>query len=77
MSILLDIVPNHVATDPVTNPWWADVLEHGRSSFYSSYFDINWNHTAFGLKGKVLAPILGNHLPVVIKGMRYSLSSEK
>ena len=29
MGLLLDIVPNHMSTDPVADPWWADVLEAG------------------------------------------------
>ncbi len=38
---MMDIVPNHMAAHP-ENPWWQDVLEHGQSSPYASYFDIDW-----------------------------------
>src|ERR1043166_3686230 len=31
MGLLLDIVPNHMSTEP-SNPWWFDVLEYGRST---------------------------------------------
>ena len=31
MGLLLDIVPNHMAMSS-QNPWWMDVLEHGRAS---------------------------------------------
>src|SRR5687767_9713029 len=31
LGLVLDIVPNHMAAS-VENPWWYDVLEHGRSS---------------------------------------------
>ena len=42
-EFVLDIVPNHVGVDvPQANPWWWDVLAHGRSSRYASYFDIDW-----------------------------------
>ena len=31
MGVLVDIVPNHVGVaTPAANPWWWDVLEHGR-----------------------------------------------
>ena len=43
MGFLLDIVPNHVGVDDAkANPWWWDVLTHGRGSRYASYFDIDW-----------------------------------
>ncbi|NUT90987.1 MAG: malto-oligosyltrehalose synthase, partial [Saccharothrix sp.] len=38
LGLVVDIVPNHMATGP-ENPWWSDVLEHGRSSKYADYFD--------------------------------------
>src|SRR3990170_7002183 len=37
MGILLDIVPNHMAAS-VENPWWRDVLQHGRTSRYARFF---------------------------------------
>ena len=42
MGLLLDIVPNHMAASP-DNSWWTDVLEHGASSPFAEYFDIDWN----------------------------------
>lgn len=56
MGLLLDIVPNHMAMG-TENPWWMDVLEHGRASAYAGFFDIDWS--APGLEGKVLVPVLG------------------
>ena len=47
MGFLLDIVPNHVGVDVAkANPWWWDVLTHGRGSRYASYFDIDWDGRA-------------------------------
>ncbi len=43
MGLLLDLVPNHMCIDHVSNVWWNDVLENGASSSYSRYFDIDWN----------------------------------
>ncbi|GAB3246256.1 malto-oligosyltrehalose synthase [Nocardioides dilutus] len=43
MGVLVDIVPNHVGVaTPEANPWWADVLEHGRESAYAGFFDVDW-----------------------------------
>jgi (1->4)-alpha-D-glucan 1-alpha-D-glucosylmutase len=53
LGFVLDIVPNHVGVDvPQANPWWWDVLAHGRSSRYAAYFDIDWD------AGPVLLPML-------------------
>ena len=41
--------------DPPQNPWWWDVLTHGRDSRYADAFDIDWD---FG-GGRVRVPILG------------------
>ncbi|MGI9002516.1 MAG: malto-oligosyltrehalose synthase [Pseudonocardia sp.] len=53
LQIVVDLVPNHVGIAlPKVNPWWWDVLTHGRGSPYASYFDIDWE------AGPVLLPIL-------------------
>jgi (1->4)-alpha-D-glucan 1-alpha-D-glucosylmutase len=57
MGLVVDIVPNHVGVaDPEQNKWWWDVLEHGRDSTYSSFFDIDW--TLDG--GRIVLPVLGS-----------------
>lgn len=56
MGLLLDIVPNHMATDPA-NAWWWDLLTHGPASDRAAWFDIDWE--APQTSGKVLAPFLG------------------
>ncbi len=58
MGWLQDIVPNHMAYDGA-NPWLADLLENGPASEFHRFFDIDWNPVHPGLKGKVLAPFLG------------------
>ncbi|KAA9107888.1 malto-oligosyltrehalose synthase [Microbacterium rhizomatis] len=56
LGILIDTVPNHMGiSEPAQNPWWWDVLTHGRGSRYAEAFDIDWD---FG-GGKVRVPILG------------------
>ncbi|MGE0223533.1 MAG: malto-oligosyltrehalose synthase [Acetobacteraceae bacterium] len=59
LGLIVDIVPNHMAVGSDDNPWWTDVLRHGRASRYASYFDIDWECDDPDLRGKVLAPFLG------------------
>ncbi|MDE2028437.1 MAG: malto-oligosyltrehalose synthase, partial [Candidatus Omnitrophica bacterium] len=54
-----DIVPNHMAFDSA-NRLLMDVLENGPHSRYYSFFDIQWDHPYEHLKGKLLAPFLGD-----------------
>ena len=56
LGLILDIVPNHMAAS-LDNPWWRDVLEHGRASPHAAVFDIDWDAPAN--PGRVLLPILG------------------
>ncbi|WP_454689993.1 malto-oligosyltrehalose synthase [Achromobacter aloeverae] len=58
MGLILDIVPNHMATS-ADNPWWWSVLRDGRASPHATWFDIDWEPADTGLHGKVLAPFLG------------------
>ncbi|BBY20929.1 malto-oligosyltrehalose synthase [Mycobacterium stomatepiae] len=58
MGLIVDIVPNHVGVDqPRQNPWWWDVLRHGRSSDYATYFDIDWD---LDERGRIVLPVLGS-----------------
>jgi (1->4)-alpha-D-glucan 1-alpha-D-glucosylmutase len=59
MGWLQDIVPNHMAYDS-QNQFLMDILENGPDSEYFDYFDINWNHSDEDIRGRVLAPMLGN-----------------
>ncbi|WP_296719867.1 malto-oligosyltrehalose synthase [Erythrobacter sp.] len=54
MGLILDIVPNHMAASP-ENPWWADVLRHGKASDYARFFDIDWSRH----DRRILLPVLG------------------
>jgi len=58
IGLIVDIVPNHVGVErPEQNRWWLDVLEHGRSSPYATYFDIDWD---LDHDGRVVLPVLGS-----------------
>jgi (1->4)-alpha-D-glucan 1-alpha-D-glucosylmutase len=71
MGLVVDVVPNHMCVG-CENPWWADVLEQGPSSFYAGYFDIAWNdHPQSRLHGKVLLPILGEPYGQVLESGRF------
>src|SRR6516165_7828634 len=43
MTLMLDIVPNHMGVGYGSNQWWYDVLQNGRASKVANFFDIDWN----------------------------------
>ena len=60
MSHILDTVPNHMGVGTNENPWWNDVLRHGRASKYAHFFDIAWEAShRLDTRNKVLLPVLG------------------
>ena len=65
LGVMLDIVPNHLAADP-RSPAWADVLRHGRSSGMARWFDLGWAHGTVDVPDRLLLPILGDELDVVV-----------
>jgi (1->4)-alpha-D-glucan 1-alpha-D-glucosylmutase len=67
MGVLVDIVPNHVGVaTPAQNPWWWDLLSHGRESRYAEAFDIDWDAG----DGKLLLPVLGDESPETLDALR-------
>lgn len=54
-----DIVPNHMAVAG-ENRTLVDLLENGEASRFHPFFDIDWDHPLEGLKGRMLAPFLGD-----------------
>jgi (1->4)-alpha-D-glucan 1-alpha-D-glucosylmutase len=57
LGVLVDIVPNHVGVaTPHEDPWWWDVLQHGRRSEHASAFDVDW---AVG-DGRIRIPVVGD-----------------
>ena len=62
LGLILDIVPNHMGIGP-DNPWWWDVLEHGRSSRYAGFFDIDFDRDP---DGKLVLPTLGSPLDEIL-----------
>lgn len=58
---LQDIVPNHMAYD-TRNPWLTDVLEKGRQSPYSNFFDIRWTSGE-----PLMVPFLGSEFNIALE----------
>ncbi|RYP88617.1 malto-oligosyltrehalose synthase [Nocardioides guangzhouensis] len=57
LGVLVDIVPNHVGVaTPHEDPWWWDVLRHGRASEHAQAFDVDW---AVG-DGRIRIPVVGD-----------------
>ena len=54
---LQDIVPNHMAFH-TTNAWLMNLLEFGKASTYSDFFDTCYSSNLFE-KGKLMVPFLG------------------
>ncbi|WP_300156127.1 malto-oligosyltrehalose synthase [Solidesulfovibrio sp.] len=67
-----DIVPNHMAVSG-DNRMLVDVLENGPSSRYYQFFDIDWDHPYESIKGRMLAPFLGNFYGSVLEAGEISL----
>ena len=55
LGVVVDIVPNHMSVSrPDANPWWWDVLTHGRDSVYARCFDVDFD------SGPILVPVLAD-----------------
>lgn len=75
MGLVLDFVPNHMGAS-TENPWWMDVLEHGMSSPYAEFFDIDW-YLADRVQEKLLLPVLGDHYGRVLEAGEFRLTYEQ
>jgi (1->4)-alpha-D-glucan 1-alpha-D-glucosylmutase len=73
LGMLVDIVPNHLATSEQNRLWW-DVLRRGRESAHARVFDIDWD--APGLDGKLLLPVLGKPLEEIIEDGELTIDLE-
>jgi (1->4)-alpha-D-glucan 1-alpha-D-glucosylmutase len=66
MGVVLDIVPNHMATGS-ENPYWEDVLAHGQASPFARWFDIDWGPPQARRPYRIFLPLLGQRLARVIR----------
>jgi (1->4)-alpha-D-glucan 1-alpha-D-glucosylmutase len=67
LSMVVDIVPNHMAVATPGNLWWMDVLQNGRASRYAPFFDIDWTPPEQHLTDRILVPVLGDHYGRVLE----------
>ncbi|BDU16529.1 malto-oligosyltrehalose synthase [Lysobacter auxotrophicus] len=72
LRLVLDIVPNHVAAHP-DNPWWWDVLRHGRDSRHADWFDIDWD--APGCDRRLWLPVLEAPLATMLAQRKIEATS--
>ena len=76
ISLIVDIVPNHMATAGRRNPWWWDILKYGRASRYAEYLDIDWDPAMSAIKGKVLLGVLDDRYGKVLEAGTLSIDVE-
>ncbi len=67
MTILVDLIPNHMGINERNNGWWREVLQNGACTPYANYFDIDWFPPKLSQEGKVLLPILGDQFGNVLE----------
>ena len=75
MGLLLDIVPNHMGVGN-KSVWWQDVLENGRASEFSGYFDIDWEPLKADMQNRLLLPILGGQYGEVLEAKQMQVKFE-
>ncbi len=73
LDVMIDIVPNHMATVVPANRWWWDILKEGLSSRYAGFFDVNWDPPVPSLKGKVLLGVLSDRYGRELESGRLAL----
>lgn len=76
MGWVQDIVPNHMAYDS-ENKLLMDILEHGPDSEYFDYFEIDWDQVYDDLRGRVLAPLLGDFYGNCLENGQLKLSYDE
>lgn len=59
LSLIVDIVANHMSIGGSENQWWLSVLEWGKRSPCATSFDIDWAHPK--AKGKLIVPFLARN----------------
>ncbi len=78
MGLLLDVVPNHMATSS-ENPWWLDLLENGKDSLYAHHFAVDWGRGCLKSSGRdrIVLPILGDLYGAVLESGQFSLKLDE
>lgn len=58
IGLILDIVPNHMASS-LENRWWRSIVEWGKDSRFHHFFDVNWMR-------RLTLPFLGDDFAKVL-----------
>lgn len=58
LGLILDIVPNHMASS-LENRWWRSIVEWGKDSRFHHFFDVNWMR-------RLTLPFLGDDFDKVL-----------
>jgi malto-oligosyltrehalose synthase len=75
MGWLQDIVPNHMGFHQ-NNPWLMDLLEKGKLSLYTNFFDAVWTSALFKDE-PLMVPFLGNPLDEVIQNNELTVAYQQ
>ena len=67
MGLILDIVPNHMGVGGADKRVVAGCTRVGRASPYAEFFDIDWDPPDPTLRGRMLAPFLGDAYGTVLQ----------
>jgi (1->4)-alpha-D-glucan 1-alpha-D-glucosylmutase len=73
MGWLQDIIPNHMSYSH-ENTMLTDIFENGQASDYYTFFDVEWEHPYEGIRGRLLAPFLGNFFGEALENGQIKLS---
>lgn len=73
LGLVVDIVPNHMAADHTSNPWWWDVLRNGDVSEFAGVFDLDPVHPEQRLRGRIFLPVLADHYGRLLEAGRIVL----
>jgi (1->4)-alpha-D-glucan 1-alpha-D-glucosylmutase len=76
MGLIVDFVPNHMGVEGPYNQKWMDVLENGRASRFSDFFDIEWNPRQASLQDRIIVPTLHDSYGRVLEAGDFRLSYE-
>ncbi len=73
LELVVDIVPNHMAADQTSNPWWWDVLRNGDRSEFAEVFDMDPAHPEPRLRDRIFLPVLDDRYGRVLDEGRFSI----
>lgn len=74
LRLMIDLVPNHMATDHDHNARWWDLLRNGPAGAAAGWFDLDWDVPERRLRGRLLLPLLGDHYGRELERSAFSLA---